>query len=398
MTEEVQAQADNTANSAMKAELDALKAANEKMSNDLGSILKFMQESPRIAQSGYFSQDGGIQDAGIKSAGDLMLSMARKDHKRVTQIYGLKAITEASGPNAGYYLSDQVLTDLLGNLSLTSGIGSLVRRIPVSSPTGKMTIRDYSRTPSSGVGASASAQGIESQARAESGAYTEETPYVEQIRFDVSDATSGYVKASRESIGDIPMLESMLRMAIEEDVVNKEEYYILRGNGAGQPLGVLNWAGTIGLAEDTDNNFGVADMDEMVSRLLVTGAAKVAWAYHHGVYTEIAALERGTGGAVMHNITGALPNFLSGHPQFMTQHLPAIGTSGYLVLGDWSKYLLFELGGMYIEMSEHADFLNGNTVWRFGKRIDGRPVLTSAVTFADGTFTQSPFVKINNLS
>jgi len=206
------------------------------------------------------------------------------------------------------------------------------------------------------------------------------------------------VNASRELVKDLPMIESMLRIGIEEDVKNKEEFAILRGTGAGQPLGVLTWAGTIGLAEDTDNNFGVADMDEMVSRHLVGDASKVAWVYHPGVYTEVAALERGTGGAVFHNISGALPAFLSGYPQFKSQHLPAIGTSGYIVLGDWSKYFLFELEGLYIEMSEHADFLNGNVVWRFGKRQDGRPIMTAAVTLADNSFTVSPFVKMNNLS
>ncbi len=382
----------------MKAALAVLQKQSEKTSETLNTVLKFIQDSPMIRKSGYFTEDGGAADPAIKSAGDLMLAIARKDVTRLTKVYGVsvKAHTERDGTTGGFYVPETVLMNLLPDLSLVSGVGNLVRRIPVSTPAGSIPMRDYSRSVTANVGQSASAAGSTSQGRAESGAYTEEQQYFEKIRWEVSDYASGYVKASRELVKDLPMIEALLRAGIEEDVKNKEEFSILRGSGAGQPQGVIGWVGTIGIAEDTDNTFAIADMDEMVSRHLVGDANKVAWVYHHGAYPNIAGFERGSSNYVMHNVTGSLEKRLNGYLQFMSQHLPAQGTSGYVVLGDWSRYLLFELEGLYIEMSEHADFLNGNVVWRFGKRQDGRPIMTSYVTLADNSTTLSPFVRLNN--
>lgn len=378
--------------------LEAKMAAMEKaVSATMDAMTKMMEAEPRINRGGWVTQDGGTADTSIKNVGDMMLAIKRGDHKRLTEHYGLKAQTEGDGAQGGYYVPDAVLADLMPNLSLVSGLGQLVTRIPVSLPAGEMPIPDYSRVPTADAGNSASAQGIESQARAEGGAYTEETAYVEMLQYRVSDAASGYVKASREISQDWGMIQNMLQRAIQNDVTNKEEFFFLRGSGVNQPLGVLNAACLIQVTEDTDNTFAIADRDEMVSKFLQVGNNSTAWVHHPYVHTQIAALERGTGGSVYDvNLAGALPTSLAGHPRFKSQHLPNVGTDGYIILGDWSQYVVFERGGLYIEFSEHADFLNGNNVWRFGKRIDGKPLFTAAVTLADGSSTVSPFVAIKN--
>jgi HK97 family phage major capsid protein len=373
-----------------------MKRFNEQ-SEQLKKLMDVVENSPRLARHGYYTSDGGAADPNIKSVGDLLMAVKRQDIKRLETIYQVKAQTEGSGVAGGYLVPQQVLNGLDMPLDMTSGISNLVTRIPVTSPAGEAPIRDFSRTPTASAGNSASAQGIESQKRAEGGSYGAETIYFEMLNWKVSDFASGVLKASREIMEDAPMLETMLRAAIQEDVANREEYGILRGNGVAQPLGVLNWAGRVQVNEAGADNFGVADMDNMVSRLLRRGGGRFAWVYHPFVYTEVAALERGTGGAVLHNIKDALPQFLSGLPQFMSQHLPAIGTDGYIVLGDWSQYFLFERGGLYINFSEHRYADEGNVAWFFGKRIDGKPAMTSAVTLADGTSQLSPFVVINKV-
>lgn len=378
-------------------EVKALKAANAEMSAKMDRVLKFMEDSPALKNAGYYTQDGGTADSSIKNVADMLMAIKRRDADRCIKHYGLKAQVEDAGVQGGYYVPGSVIQNLMPSLSLVSGLGQLVRRIPVSTPAGTAPIRDYSRVPTANVGQSASAAGIASQGRAEGGAYTEETMYFEQMKWNVGDYASGYVKMSRELSNDAPMVQAMLEEGIREDVANKEEYSILRGSGVNQPLGVLNWSGRIEIDEDTDNTFAIADSDEMVSRLLKRNGARIAWAHHNGVYTNIAGFERGTGAtAYQTNISGALSTSLHGYPRFDSQHLPAQGTDGYVILGDWNSYILFEYGGLYIEYSEHADFLNGNNVWRFGKRQDGMPALTSAITLADGSFTLSPFVVLAN--
>ena len=378
-------------------EVAALKAENKAISERMDKVLKFMEDSPALKNAGFFTMDGGVADKAIKSAPDMLMAIKRGDVERCVKHYGLKAQVEVDGARGGYYVPDSLISDLMPSLSLTSGLGQLVRRIPVSTPSGKAPIRDYSRVPTANVGQSASAAGLATTARMEGGAYTEQTMYFELLKWNVGDYASGFVKMSRELSQDAPMVQAMLEEGIREDVANKEEWAILRGSGVDQPLGVLNWAGTIGVAEDTDDTFDIADSDEMVSRLLQRAGARIAWAHHPGVYTDVAGFERGTGAvAYQQNISGALSTALHGYPRFASQHLPAQGTSGYVVLGDWASYILFDYKGLYIEYSEHADFLNGNNVWRFGKRQDGMPAMTGPVTLADGSFTLSPFVKLNN--
>lgn len=378
----------------LKARIEAIETKN---SEKLDAIMKFIETEPRINRSGMFTVDGGNADPNIKNVVDMLKAVQRGDMQRLKSVYNIKAQTESDSTAGGVWVGEQTLREMIPDLKLASNLGQLVRRIPVQQPSGEMPIKDYSVSITANAGNTASALGIESQARQEGGAYSEETIRFELLTYRVTDGASGLVKASRELTEDYPAIVALIRMAIQEDVVNKEEYFILRGTGAGQPLGVLNWVGTIDVQEATDNTFAVGDSDNMVSRLLRKNAGNVAWVENPSVYPSIASFERGTGGSVYQaNIAGALPESLHGLPRLQSQHLPYKNTtnSGYVVLGDWSQYILFERGGLYIDFSEHADFNNGNNSWRFGKRFDGKPAMTSAVNFADGTHTESPFVAI----
>lgn len=376
-------------------DIEALRSANQALSKRLDEVMSYIEDAPRVARSGYVTVDGGTADPGIRNAGDMLMAIKRNDQKRLGSVYAVRAMAEQDGTTGGYYVPDQVLQDLLGGITLTSGIVNLVTRIPVSGPAGSMPVRDHSRVPTADNGSSASAQGVESQSRGEGASYTEETPRVANIQYRTTDFASGYVSASREIMADVGIIQTMIQQAITEDVSNRIEYGILRGNGVNQPLGVLNWAGNVDHDELTDNTFAVEDADTMLSRLFMRSGQNVAWVHGYNTMPSVAAFERGTGAAALHsNIAGEMPTTLHGYRRFVSQHLPALGTSGYIVLGDWSLYGLFERGGLYIDYSEHARFLNGEGTWRFGKRVDGKPLMTGAITLADGTTTISPFVTV----
>ena len=236
----------------MKARVDALE---QMLSDKLEAMTKFMEQEPRINRGGFVTVDGGTADKQIKNSADMLLSIKRGDIKRLSQHYGVKVQQEGDGTTGGYFVPTDVLNDVMPGLMLTSNLGQLVTRIPVNTPAGEMPIRDYSRVPTANAGNTPEAAGIESQARQESGSYTAETMYFEMLNYRVTDAASGYVSASRELAQDFGAIEALLRQGIEADVKAKEEYFILRGNGTNQPLGVLNWGGTIGVNEDTDNTF-----------------------------------------------------------------------------------------------------------------------------------------------
>lgn len=360
----------------------------------MAAFIKRVEESPRMFRSGFFTQDGGDADKAIKNVGDMLIAISRGDTKRLETVYEVKTQNTLEGDKGGFLIPETVLTALGLDISLVSPLASKVRRLPVPTPSGKAPVRNY-RTVPGGAGASASASGVTSQSRKEGAAYTKETMLFESINYDTSDFASGYVKVTREEMRAVAMIESLLRGAIAEDVSNREEWAILQGSGTNEPKGVLNWDGKVEVTEDTDNTFAAADSDEMVSRLLEVGITNVAWAYHPGVYTQLAPFTR-ENVAVAGNRAQKISTVLHGYEHFKTQHLPNVGTDGYIVLGDWQKYVIFEWEGLYINFSEHRYADEGKVAWFFGKNIDGKPILPTKVTLADGTFTQSPFVVIKN--
>jgi len=388
------------ADNAMKTALDALKNQQdgfekkfEESHKKMDQVLKFMEDSPMIRNSGYFTVDGGAADKAIKSVGDLMVSVARKDMKRLTEIYEMKLQSTGSGPEGAYIIPETTLQGLGLDISLLSGLSGMVRRVPTPTPSGKAPIRNYRVTPSGG--SSASASGIASQKRAEGAAYGDETMLLDELHYDTSDFASGVVKATREQMKAASMIEMLLKAAIAEDVGNREERSILRGTGAGEPLGILNWDGKVLVEEDTDNTFVAADSDEMMAHLLAKGNTKISWVYHNSIYTSIAPFVR-ENTAVAGNRGQTISTMFHGYPHMTSQHLPLLGTNGYIVLGDWDKYVVFEFEGLYIFFTEHRHADEGKVAWYFGKNIDGKPIMPDAVILADGTWELSPFVVIKN--
>lgn len=380
---------------------------NEQMkalSQQVNELTKFMMDNaPRINRAGFnLSETGGRTDAEIKNFGDWCIAIARGDTTRLKSVYGTtKAQTEGSGTAGGFLVPEQFMPMLQRQINLNSNIPNLVTTVPVQSPSGKMPTLDYSTTPTAGSGATAEAAGLSTQARAEGGAYVEESISFEMLQYVVNDSLSGYVRSSKELLEDYAAIQSILIQRIAIAIASKKERDILRGSGVNEPLGILNAAALIGVNEDTDNTFAYEDALEMTTRFQPMGGQPV-WIIHPEVYSQIGQFEVGTAGAASfaENLSRALPMTLLGYPILMSQHAPRIGADGYATLADLSSYYLFERGSVYIDYSPHADFMNGNDTWRFGQRIDGKPALTSVITLANpgSAFTVSPLVTINNLS
>jgi len=396
--------------SMLEGDLAEYRAEVKGMSDTITRLLTHMEDSPTIRKSGYYTQDGGKSDPDVKSLGDFMLAIARRDTVRLESVYGssyYKAQTGDSGAAGGYQIPEIFDTQFMTLMNRTSQIINAVTKMPVSVRSGRFPSLDVTTAPSAGVGESAEAGGVGANVRAEGGAYTEETASIDQIRFDVSDAASGYLKASKELVQEAQGVEALLRTLGMRSMTEKTEHYILRGSGASVPQGILGANCAIGIAPDSNNVFADTDMAEMIThfKTMMGSVSDIqsiqggVWIIHRGILEDIFNFETGTGGSVWNtNIAQGPTMVLDGRPIWFSEHMPAPDTSGCVLLADLPSYVLFELGGMYIDYSEHVDFLNGNVVWRFGRRIDGKPLLNGPITLADpgGSFTVSPFVYLND--
>lgn len=374
-------------------EYKALEDKLTALSGQMAAVLKHMDDAPAIKNSGYVSQEGGKSEPDIKSFGDFLKAIHRGDSERLAKVYGSsKALAEDSGATGGYLVPTEFNQRLLTIAQTASPILGLVQRVPVGSNSGTYPALDITVAPTAGVGNTALAGKVTTAKRAEAGAYTETTPSFQEIKWRINDAASGYTKASKELIADSPAaIESLLTSLFGIAVAAKQEYFILRGSGVGEPLGILNAPAAVGITPDTNSAFAYADAVEMVSRFKrLTGNAR--WVMHQSTLPDFAG-----SGWVQGQVVRTLSDLGFGDA-IMSEHLPQADNSGHVLLADFGAYLLFEKGGLEISYSQHADFLNGNDVWRFSQRMDGQPWLKGAITQADpqGSYTVSPFVYFND--
>jgi HK97 family phage major capsid protein len=377
-----------------------LQAQLADMGEQLSRVLQYMEDSPSVKGAGYFTVDGGAADPHIKSFGDWLMAVMRGDEARLRRIYhSAKTLSGDSGGAGGYTVPAEYSGQLLQVATGSSQVLARVRRIPVSAPMGEYPALDQYLSPAAGTGESALAAGVKPGKRVEGAAYSETEPQFEMIRYRITDAASGMVKVTKELRADSAAgVEAFLHNVIGVAVANKMEHYILRGSGAGEPLGLLNAPALVNITPATNNVFAYADAVSMVSRFKAVGGVPV-WLYHPGMINDIAKFEVGTGGAVFVNQLNAnMSMTLLGNPMLASEHLPQPDSGGCVVLADLGAYVLFEKGGLYIEFSEHAAFAEGKDTWRFGVRCDGQPWMKAPITLADpqGSYTVSPYVAFND--
>lgn len=335
--------------------------------------------------------------------GDMLLSIKRAtrgDVKAVSYLertYGaMKAMTEGTGNAGGYLVQEQEIVNRLTAMPEKERWLSRIRREQVATPTGKWTDWDVTFTPTAGIGQTAGAARAKTANRVEGGAYTETQPYLKQLEWQVSDAASGYVKVSRElrqdtagAIGEV--VGSRIRRAVNARMA----FLVLKGTGVGQPLGILNSPALVSALHASASAFAYGDALNAIAvfePLMGDGF----WVANRTNLPEIHIVAQNAGGYVtdMNREPGTVPMY--GFEVFTSEHLPVTDNAGSIILIDGGSYIIFEHGPFYLEYSEHADFLNGNDVWRFGQRIDGKPILDSTIKEGNaGTATQvSPFVSM----
>jgi HK97 family phage major capsid protein len=386
--------------------LSSLEERMNKFSEQMQELLRYAEGSPAINKAGYISQDGGAADPDNKSFGDFLVAVARNDSKRLNKIYGSfkaidpegKAMGEGSGTAGGYMVPTEYENTLLKISNEASRLRNMVTVVPVNSPRGEWPALNQFTAPTAGQGDSAYAGGMVARRTAENAELSETEASLEQIKWNV-EKVGGWTEASNELINDSPMaVETMLTALFALAIDARREYYIFRGTGAGEPLGILNAAAAVGVSPTTNSTFALADALNMVSRFK-TYLTMGDWFIHPGIIPDLDFLTNTTyvvnADASARNVIG-LP--LLGKQVHQSEHLPQDDNSGCVVLADMKAYLLFERRGLEIAFSEHAAFKQDKGVWRFYQRLDGQPWLPGPITLADpqGSYTVTPFVYFND--
>lgn len=180
------------------------------------------------------------------------------------------------------------------------------------------------------------------------------------------------------------------------------EYAFLRGTGvnAQMPLGMLNAPCALLVSRKTSSHIAVDDPAAMAAKLIPYSWENSVWACSPSAMADLMKI---TGWVPNANPTGLLQGcagWLNARPVFPTEKLFSLGTKGDLVLFDPSMYLIGDRMQVVIDVSDQAPysttsvFQRNQSMFRTWLRLDGKPILPSSVTLADGN-TASSVVVLN---
>ncbi len=227
---------------------------------------------------------------------------------------------------------------------------------------------------------------------------------IEDITFDkielVLHKLCGYTRVSDELMEDSnPTIAAVISMMFGDAIEWKEDYAYLQGNGVGQPLGVVGAIGTFTQVRVAAGNFGYVDAVNMLTHFLpVKGGV---WVMSRSVMPELFTLVDAGNNYIWHPANGVVgaagfaPSTLLGYPVLFTEKTPVLGTTGDVLLCDFSQYLIGDGSTTTLESSIHERFRYDQTSFRLVKRVDGQEWCKAPILLADGATQVSPFVELD---
>jgi len=337
------------------------------------------------------------------SFGDFLKCVATGDTRRLREVYkSAKALDETTGAGGGFLVPTQfeeriraVGAPMLFDQLVAAGRGPLMLRTNAAELA--LPVLEQDQAPN--VESSALVGGVRLIWREQSADVAESEPRFEQRIFR-PHAADAYVAAATELITDAPQaLEDTLVSLFGRAYAVLKARVMLRGTGVGQPRGIVGHPATISVTRSTTGTQVERDTTtilDMIQRLL-PGSATAVWIAHPFWRARLMATRLGD--TLLYTVNGqslVYGDTLAGIPIAYSEHLPAVTGAGSLILADLSYYAMVERASFSVAFSEHVRFLKRQSVWLFGVRIDGAPLVNAPLILADGagTNTVSPFVEI----
>ena len=222
---------------------------------------------------------------------------------------------------------------------------------------------------------------------------TETQPDFKQIEL-VAHKLVLYTEASDELLDDSAIsLAALLGNLYRGAIDFFEENSFIVGTGVGQPLGVVNAGATITVARAAGGpTIGLTDLVNMFEQFIGTNGI---WFLNRRAFSNLMLLNgpaTNPSYVFMPSARDGMPSTLFGMPLFFSEHCPALGDPGDVILADWSKYLIGDRQAITIDSSKHYRFQYDITSWRAVHRVDGQPWLSAPITYTDAVTQTSPFV------
>jgi len=389
-----------------KTEFEASVALGESLQNDIAAAER-LNELDRIAVSGVQVGDNLAARKPWQSKAEFfgtVISNTRANRVTDPRLQAALGGSESVPAEGGFPVPPEYGTDLLQR---SYDVGEVARRCAHIDMTAARLILnavdESSRADGSRWG------GLLAYWAAEASNYTGTKPKFREVQL-VANKLIGLAYLTEELMEDTTAVSSYIDTIFPEEFAFKIDDAIINGNGAGQPLGILNAksAATIVQAKDSGQATGTVSATNILNmwaRCIAKGRKNACWFINQSIeqalYPLLIAGTAGTSTAtLMYTAPGQYGNnsdygLLMGRPVIPIEQCAALSSQGDIILADMSQYLLAKRSEVRADSSIHVAFLTGELALRFMVRLDGqcwwnKPLTPKATTAP----TLSPIVTL----
>lgn len=387
-----------------KADADAatVKLINDTVAATVKQIGKDDKKGIHIPAGEGVTQDAADKDPkrGFKNAGEFYEFV--KDAATNPRIVAEKAVTginEGLDADGGYLIPPEFSDQLITLMTETGQVMSRTRQLPMTSNALSIPVLvETARTVGNRQG------GVRGYKVAEGGQATASKPQFGRVNLKLSKQEV-YIPVTDEMLSDSPItMGALLPQLAANELGFQCDDAIINGAGNMEPLGVMNAACTVSVDKETGQTAATITTEnilKMWARMHARSKSNAVWFINQDATPQLYSMYVGLGMAGITTfmppggVSGAPYATLMGRPVIEIEQCATLGTVGDIILADMTQYFVGQKStGIEAASSIHIRFDYGETVFRFVLRMDGQPGWLSALTPANGTATQSPFVTL----
>ncbi len=308
--------------------------------------------------------------------------------------------SSASVPSDGGFLIQEDFTTALLTKAMTNAvIAPRCFNIPLSGNSNRLkapVINETTRVTGSRWG------GVQVYRVDEGGTVTVKKPKLAMLEMN-AEKMMGIAYATDELLTDASALGAILSRAFTSEFNWMLDDEIVNGDGSGKCLGVMKAPCLVTVDKETSQTaktIVAENIMNMYSRMPANLILGATWHVNQDCWPQIyqMGITIGPTGVPLfygpRNISEAPFGTLMGLPVLPIEQAKTVGTTGDILLCNWGEYALITKGGMAADSSIHVEFLTDQTAFRWIVRNNGQPAWKSAVTPANGSATQSPFIAL----
>lgn len=349
----------------------------------------------------------------FKTLGEQLQAIAGASLSGGTQVDGRlkwESLTSATGgavagiaSDGGYLIQKDFSTTLLTRMNDIGNIKSRVNAIPISANSDGLelyAVDETSRATGSRWG------GVQVYWGAEADEASAKKPKVRRMLLELKDLI-GLAYASNRLLRDASALGAIFTQAFAEEMNFMIEDALINGDGVGKPQGILTCGAVVSVAKETGQAAATITYENIVkmySRLWLRSRPNAVWIYNQDIEPQLATMSIGVGAAgqpvyLPPGGASATPySTIMGRPAFPVEYCATLGTTGDIMLVDFSQVAAIEKDAMQADQSIHVRFTTNENTFRFIYRYDAQPTWNSALTPFKGSATKSFAVKLDTRS